>query len=329
MNNIIPAATIGPRTNQTAHGYGACYSSVAGALSFRTITPEDMSLIFTYLEREPGRTCDFSYGGILMWVDLFRYEFAIAHDTLFVKGRLENNLALPAYSMPVGGLSLRESVRLLEHNNAGTKDPLMFSAVPEYALSQFMSLSPHKITLLDGWCDYIYDAEKLATLSGRKMAKKRNHVNQYLNLYGSDTYEPLSKTNIKEVELYMSGLVTSDVSTAGMAYEERLLALKTLRMMQEYDLPYTGGLLRVNGRVAAFTIGDIKGDTLFVHIEKADRDIPGAYETINKCFAADMLSMYPHIKYINREDDAGDPGLRKAKESYHPIEVLKKYNVIF
>ncbi len=205
----------------------------------------------------------------------------------------------------------------------------MFSAVPEYALSQFMSLSPHKITLLDGWGDYIYDAEKLATLSGRKMAKKRNHVNQYLNLYGSDTYEPLSKANIKEVELYMSGLVTSDVSTAGMAYEERLLALKTLRMMQEYDLPYTGGLLRVNGRVAAFTIGDIKGDTLFVHIEKADRDIPGAYETINKCFAADMLSMYPHIKYINREDDAGDPGLRKAKESYHPIEVLKKYNVIF
>lgn len=71
-----------------------------------------------------------------------------------------------------------------------------------------------KITLLDGWGDYIYDAEKLATLSGRKMAKKRNHVNQYLNLYGSDTYEPLSKANIKEVELYMSGLVTSDVSTA-------------------------------------------------------------------------------------------------------------------
>ena len=113
------------------------------------------------------------------------------------------------------------------------------------------------------------------------------------------------------------------------ARQERDLARKTLRLMASAQTPMEGGLLRVQGRVVAFTVGDLQGDTLHIHIEKADREVPGAYEMINKAFAADMTTRHPQLRFINREDDAGDPGLRQAKLSYHPLELLKKYNVIF
>lgn len=301
------------------------------ALVFKQITSDDMPLIQEYLNREEGRTTDFSFGGVLMWVDLFKYEFAVYNDTLFIKGRLENDLNVPAYSMPVGSLSLAESVDILRQHSRDNGLPLMFSAIPEYALSQFMSLGPKHITLLEGWGDYLYDADKLATLSGKKMAKKRNHVNQYVALYGNDTFEPITAANIEDVRSFMDSLesATPETELSPMAVAERRLAAKALSMMGDENIPYEGGLLRVNGKVAAFTVGDVKGDTLFIHIEKADRGIPGSYEAINKFFAAYMKERHTQIKYINREDDAGDEGLRKAKESYHPLEVLKKYNVVF
>ena len=87
-------------------------------------------------------------------------------------------------------------------------------------------------------------------------------------------------------------------------------------------------MLRGNGgKVVAFTVAEIIGDTLIVHIEKMNHDVSGAGESINKLFAAEMLMRYPGLKYINREDDAGDPGLRKAKQSYHPAAMLRKFNV--
>lgn len=88
-------------------------------------------------------------------------------------------------------------------------------------------------------------------------------------------------------------------------------------------------IIFAEGKACAFTIGDVKGDTLFIHIEKALREYNGSYEIINQQFAKAMCDKYPEIKYVNREDDAGDIGLRMAKESYHPLEILRKYNVTF
>jgi len=297
-------------------------------LEFRPVTAADMPVVWRYLSKEPGRTCDFSYGGVLMWTDVFHYEMAICSGTLFIKGRLENDLRKVAFSLPVGRLSLADSVRLLRAYCDSRNMPLRFSAVPEYRLADFMALNPESIALLEEWSDYLYDAGRMATLSGRRMAKKRNHVNRYINLYGPDTYESLTADNLPEVITYMKALESEPASDPSEA-QERRLAVKILDSMRRMKMPMYGGLLRVGGRVVAFTVGDIKHDTLFVHIEKADRDISGSYEMINHSFAADMITRYPQVAYINREDDAGDPGLRKAKMSYHPVEILKKYNVIF
>lgn len=96
-----------------------------------------------------------------------------------------------------------------------------------------------------------------------------------------------------------------------------------------YSRVFEGGVLRDSaGRMAAFTIGEVIGDTLFVHIEKIDHAVAGAGETVNKMFAARMTGTHPEVRYINREEDVGDPGLRAAKQSYHPLMLLPKFNVV-
>lgn len=297
-------------------------------LNFRRITPDNISEVWELSQQESGRTCDFSYGGILMWSDLFEYEYAIVDETLFIKGRSEDDMQSTAFSLPVGRMPLSESIGLLSEWCRKHGISLKLSAVPEYAVSELLALRPQKIVELDGWADYIYDIESLASLSGKKMAKKRNHVNQFVNTYGKDCYERIDKSNLRDVEEFMRELMSTPVPSSAAAMERRL-AMEVLLASEKEQANYLGGLLRVDGRVVAFTIGDIKGDTLFIHVEKADRNIAGSYEMINKAFAEDMLQSNPQLRYVNREDDSGDEGLRKAKMSYHPVELLRKFSVEF
>ena len=295
---------------------------------FKKITHEDMPLIWSFLQNEPGRTTDFSYGGILMWVDFFNYEYAIYDDTLFIKGVVENDRNKPAFSLPIGKLSLSDSIPLLKEYCESKDIDLEFSAVPEYALEEIKKLNPRYIEELTDWADYLYNAEPLSTLKGKKMSKKRNHVNQFTAHYPDWKYEPLTPENADKALQFMD-IFDLEGDSSENAKAERELSRQLINKLKEGDEFLKGGILYVNDEVAAYTIGDIKGDTLFVHVEKATRKFNGSYEMINMLFAKEQCEKNPDIKFINREDDAGDIGLRMAKESYHPTEMLKKYNILF
>lgn len=296
--------------------------------NFRRVTVEDMPRIWECLKNEKGRTTDFSYGGLLMWVNYFNYEFAIVADTLFIKGVVENSREIPAFSMPVGRLPLSQSVALIKSYCKRKGIRTEFSAIPEYALEGFMALNPVKTEELEDWADYLYDAEPLATLRGKKMSKKRNHVNKFDSLYPGWMLEPLTTDNADEAMAFMD-IFDLEGDDNQSAIDERNLTREMLGYIRQGNQMEIGALLKVENRVAGFTMGDIKGDTLFVHVEKCSREFEGSYEKINKEFAASVCHAYPEVKYINREDNAGDEGLRRAKESYHPREMLKKYNVLF
>lgn len=301
--------------------------ALAAELDFRRITQDDMARIWPILSRECGRTTDFSYGGLLMWVDYFHYEFAILNDTLFIKGRVESDVSKVAFSLPIGNMPLEKCVSILREYCKMNDLPLIFSAVPEYALEEFEELHPAAVEQLTDWADYIYDAEPLATLRGKKMSKKRNHVNQFIAAYPGYRYEALTATNVPEALQFMD-LIDAEGDHTPMAETERRLNRQMLEYVRGGDSVLRGGLLRdADGNVLAYTIGDVKGDTLFIHIEKSLRSVPGGFEMINKCFAEAMCADHPEVCYINREDDAGDPGLRTAKESYHPLPLLRKYNI--
>lgn len=294
---------------------------------FRKITHRDMPEIWRYLRREKGRTTDFSYAGVLMWVDYFKYEYAIVNDTLFIKGVVENDTSKVAFSLPVGDMPLNESLGVIKaYCEANGLTPEL-SAVPEYAMSEIRKLNPTSEEELTDWADYLYEADKLATLSGKKMGKKRNHVNKFMTLYPDYTFEMMTPENAHEALEFMDVFDLEGDDTE-MARTERELSRYLIRMVMEGDRNLLGGLLKVDGKVCAYTIGDIKGDTLFVHVEKATRHVEGSYEAINKMFAERIRTLYPVVEFINREDAAGDEGLKQAKESYHPVELLRKYNVI-
>ena len=295
---------------------------------FRPVTPDDVEVIAPYLRYSGSRSCDFTIGGIFMWVDYFGYEYCIYRDTLFIKGLSEDESRQPAFSLPMGKLPLREALAAIrEYCRAERIEPL-FSAIPEERVDDFRALGARAVTELPDWADYVYNATELASLTGKHYNKKRNHVNRFMSDNPGWRLDDIDGSNIGELIDFFAALdIESAKAEPAMAEFEREQCLDVLRDYDRYGM--SGALLRDgNGHIVAFTAGELRGDTLVLHIEKMRHDVAGAGETVNRFFAARMLERHPELLYINREDDAGDPGLRYAKESYHPIYKLKKYNVV-
>lgn len=294
-------------------------------IKFKPLTINSLTEIVPLLGYADSRTCDYTAAGLLMWADYFKYEYAIADNTLFIKGVDENDRSAAAFSMPIGAMPLRKSLRIVAEYCRANNTPLRFSAVPEDRLGDFYSLGACHIEELTDWADYLYDAESLATLPGNKYSKKRNHVNRFIAEHPGYTYQRLTPELTSRVKEFYNGLSREKDLYDPTAAEERR---QTFNMLDNYEsLPFEGAVLSTPADgIVAFAIGEVIGDTLYVHIEKMRHDINGAGETINKMFAADMLDRHK-IRYINREEDVGDEGLRKAKMSYHPAMLLKKYDL--
>lgn len=301
---------------------------VGSPLKFRPLSIDDIPAIMPYLEYAKARTCDFTIGGLLMWADYFSYTYAIYNDTLFIKGVTEDDVTRPAFSLPLGKMPIRESIALLkDYCRENDCMPLVFSAVPERYVEPMQLLGATEITPLEDWGDYLYDAQALATLSGKKLSKKRNHVNRFMADNPGYTFEPITAANIGDVRRFY-GALSLPLSKPALADIEREQVMEVLDNPALYG--FEGALLSTPAHgIVAFTMGEVIGDTLYTHIEKMNHEIAGAGETVNKLFAGMMLGRHPGLRYINREEDTGDPGLRYAKESYHPVEMLRKYNVTF
>ena len=310
--------------------YTATRPAVADPLHFRPVTLGAVDDIRHCLTIDPGRTCDYTVGGIYMWVDYFNYRYCIVRDTLFIQGVSEDDLSRTAYSMPVGHMSLAESVELLKRHCRSVGERLRFSAVPGDKLRQFEAIGRCDVVQLNDWSDYVYDAEALATQSGNQLKKKRNHFNRFMADNPGSELTPLTLDDVDDAKSLILTLAATDDEASPMASAERAQAVAVLDNWSVYSHVFEGGVLRdATGRMVAFAIGEIIGDTLFVHIEKIDHSVAGAGETVNKLFAARITAMYPEVRYINREEDVGDPGLRAAKLSYHPLMLLPKYNVSY
>ena len=166
--------------------------------------------------------------------------------------------------------------------------------------------------------------EKLVLLPGRKLHAKRNHINFFIE--NNDwTFEPITRENLGECrkmneEWYRE---KGQSCNAGLANERRAVD----KCFENYsELGLEGGLLRASGRIVAYTIGEpLNSDTYVIHVEKAFSSIRGAYQMINREFASYIRDNHPHIIYVNREDDMGDKGLRRAKLSYYPDRMIEKY----
>lgn len=296
------------------------------ALRFRPITPDALPLINSIIQESTSRTCDYTIGGIYMWIDWFEYQYAVYEDTLFIKGVNEIDPTMTAFSMPIGPMPLARAVKLIkEYCEASDIEP-MFSAIPEDRIDYFLSVADADVEELVDWADYLYDARALAQLKGKKYNKKRNHVNRFIEDNPNYVLEPINHEILPEVLLFHTGLHTAEDKNSEMALYEKDRCTDVLNSFNSF--PFEGAVLRdESGEICAYTVGEVIGDTLYLHIEKMNHEIAGAGEAINRLFAAEMVRRHPGVRFINREEDGGDPGLRRAKESYNPVMRLRKFNL--
>jgi hypothetical protein len=174
--------------------------------------------------------------------------------------------------------------------------------------------------------DYVYDINALADLRGRKLQKKRNHFNRFQTLYPDYRVEPLTACNLPRVQHMVNDWYVSRRKSDPEG-DYMLESLAMARAFRHFDGLKMEGLVLLQGdEVLAVTLGSrLSADTFDIHFEKAREEADGAYPTINCEFARYLREKYPQVRYLNREDDMGLEGLRKAKLSWCPDHMIEKY----
>ena len=281
---------------------------------------EDKECIEHYFRESPSRSCERTFVNVYLWSRYYKVQFALIENTLVFKSEDEGT----AFSYPAGEEEdVKRALEYLMEYCRKKKCPfVLYNVTPEY------------FSRLDGWypgrfqieydrdaADYIYETEKLASLAGKKLHGKRNHINKFKLLYPDWGYESISDENVEECfQMALAWRNQNECDDDPEKNAEMCVTLNSLRLYKELGLK--GGILRVGGKIAAFSLGEpLCDDTFVVHIEKAFPEVEGAYPMINQQFVQHECMDY---KYVNREDDTGAEGLRKAKLSYHPAFLEEK-----
>lgn len=289
-------------------------------IEFKNITPQDKELITSFTQHGQRRNCDLSFSNLCSWRFLYHTQFAVLDGYLLLKFWADGKLM---YMMPVGKGDLKNVLEAMiqDAHEEGASFCLLGVCTSMCADLEAMMPGRFQFTSDRDYADYLYLRTDLATLSGKKFQPKRNHVNKFKRTYPNYKYTPITPDHIQEcLELETEWCKTNNCDQHEGTGNERQALVYALQHFEELGL--TGGILHADECIAAFTFGmPINQDTFGVHVEKADTRIEGAYAMINYEFANHIPQQYV---YINREEDLGIEGLRKAKLSYQPAIILEK-----
>lgn len=290
-------------------------------ITFKEITLEDKDIITAYTMNSCRRNCDLSFSNLCSWRFLYGTQFAIVDNFLVFKFWAGDMLA---YMMPIGTGDLAKVLKSLIEDVHEEKQPFCMLGVCSCMRDDLEAILPGQFifTADRDYADYIYLRSDLATLKGKKFQSKRNHINKFRNTYPNHEYTPITPDRIQEcMELEAEWCKVNNCDQQEGTGNERRALIYALHHFEALGL--TGGILHVDGKIVAFTFGmPINNQTFGIHVEKADTSIDGAYAMINNEFANHIPEQYT---YINREEDLGIEGLRKAKLSYQPETILEKY----
>ena len=290
-------------------------------IPFKDITLADKDTITSFTMKSDRRNCDLSFSNLCSWRFLYDTQFAVVDNFLVFKFWAGEQLA---YMMPVGTGDLKAVLWGLIEDAHKENQHFCMLGVCSNMRADLEAILPEQFTFTEDrdYADYIYLRSDLSTLKGKKFQAKRNHINRFRNTYPDYEYTPITPDRIQEcLDLEAEWCKVNNCDQQEGTGNERRALIYALHNFETLGL--TGGILHVNGKIVAFTFGmPINHETFGVHVEKADTSIEGAYAMINYEFANRIPEQYI---YINREEDLGIEGLRKAKLSYQPATILEKY----
>ena len=290
-------------------------------LEFKKIELKDIPTLKAYYSAYPSRQCDRSAGATVMWRDYFENKYCIIDGTVIFSSKFKDGLC---FSYPIGR-NVENALKEIEKHCDEINTPMVLCSVNSKELSSLKNFYPRYEADADrDWFDYLYEKDALMNLIGRKYSTPRNHINKFRKLYSDWSFELIDASNIPELIEFTKNFTFNSQKDESAALELEM-CIEVLENYEIYDM--LGGILRVNGKIIGYSIGEIIGDTLFCHIEKADISYAGAYQMLTNQFLRTYASG-DEVKYVNREEDCGDEGLRKSKLSYHPVELIEKNVVI-
>ena len=290
-------------------------------IEFKKITLDSAEILRPYLEKSVNRLCDFSIGGTVMWRNAFDTHYAIYEDVLYMKLKLFDGKTV--FTRPLGKPFAQTYENLLEYCEA-TGEKLILINVSNEEKNELLKIFPEAEVVFErDFSDYIYLREDLANFKGKRYSGQRNHINRFMNENENWQFEEIGAHNLPEIKEYFEKYNAATDKEALSAIAERNCVRDVLENFGVYG--FFGEALRINGEIVGFFLCEAIFDTLIVHIEKCDRNITGAYQMLAKEEAAKYC--VGELKYVNREDDSGDEGLRKSKLSYHPFCIAEKYTI--
>ncbi len=294
-------------------------SSTVSTLAFSPLTLDDRAWMDEALKTGHRSALEYSFTSNFIWRKVYKLSAARFEDRLVIMSDPDN----PSFIFPTGAGPVDRVVRALYQYTRDIGKPLVFNTLVNEDRDRLETAFPGKFRITpdrDDY-DYYYEAERLISLAGKKLSSKRNHINRFKMDNRDWSYEQITRDNIADAHrMSLEWCLAAGCREDENLFDESCAVEQAFKHF--FDLGLQGGILRAGGRAIAFAMGEpLNGSTYIVHIEKAFYEIQGAYQMINQLFAHENCQGF---RYVNREDDAGDEGLRKAKLSYDPAFLLEK-----
>ena len=290
-------------------------------IDFQKLTPARKEQYEQILFSVPPRSCEYSFANLSLWG---RQHVAFLHGCAAFFSHFQGK---SVYPYPIGNGDREAVVREVLQDARERGIPCRFTGLNEADMAELEQWFPgefHFRCHRDSF-DYVYEIDALADLKGKKLQKKRNHLNRFRSEHPDYRTEPLSCSNLEPVRHMVNQWYQTRMKQdpEGDYLLENIALAKALRHFRELGME---GLVLLEGdTVLAVTLGSrLSNDTFDIHFEKAREDIDGCYTAINAEFAQYLRLKYPEVKFLDREDDLGIPGLRKAKLSYYPHHLAEK-----
>lgn len=290
---------------------------------FHNVTLEDKEWIKEIFRKQKRLACEYSFGNIFSYTAEFPILVTEAYGCFVSKCVIGDELM---YCFPLGEGDRKAALDfIIEDAEKEGKDWLIFAMNEEnkdFILREYgdrFEVYPDR-----GGMDYVYNSEDLINLKGKKYQPKRNHISFFEKTYDW-TYETMNAENVFDCVHMSENWLYQSAHEDKTDLEDELQIIR--KVAENFDaLEYKGGLIRIDGEVIAYAMGEeLTEDTFCVHFEKAYPGIRGAYPIINREFVKNELSSYT---YIDREDDVDSENLRKAKLSYYPAFLLEEYEAV-
>lgn len=289
-------------------------------LEFSPVTDEVMPLLVRKFRDFKSRSCDYSVGGVLLWSRMFDYSYTIYENSLLLKGKDPETGNL-LYYKPIGDLSLQNAISLYRQDAAGRESYLVDYIEDENIEEAEPVAGERKNPCIRRreWDEYVYPIEKFVGFPGKKMEKKRNHLNYFNNHYPDKEIIEITSENASDIAEFSAELDALHPDESGFEYENS----ECIRMLGHIEeTPMFGIAVKIEGKIVGYAFGEVVGDTLFQHAEKGNYNIRGIYQFLASEMAARGVLL--GATFVNREDDMGSEDLRKSKLSYHPSMMIRK-----